>query len=110
MHLRSLDMRDWTNEVMETIEKFMCCLFGYTKLSDINQARCRNFEKKCKPKSASKPLDYIKSVEPTLFPPCKDVVIEQTKRAWYVSRLYKRAYKDDPSIWIHTYRFWLAAK
>ena len=93
----TLGYEDLMNEVMETIEKFICCLFGYTKLSDINQARCRHFETKCKPKSASKPLDCIKSGEPTLFPPCKAVIIEQTKCAWYVSRLYKRAYKDDPT-------------
>ena len=92
-----LGYEDLTNEVMETIEKFICCLFGYTKLSDINQARCRHFETKCKPKSASKPMDYIKSVEPTLFPPCKAVIIEQTKRAWYVPRFHKGAYRYDPT-------------
>ena len=34
-----LGYEDLMNEVMETIEKYICCLFGYTKLSDINQAR-----------------------------------------------------------------------
>ena len=47
-----LGVEDLRNEVMETIKKFICCLFVYRILDEINQARCRYFETKYKPKSA----------------------------------------------------------
>ena len=67
------------------------------KLSDINEARSSYFELKCKPKATKRPLDSIKSVEPSLFPPCKKVLIQQIKRAWYVAKLYKNATEEDPT-------------
>ena len=91
---------DLSGNDMRVAEHFICCLYGYPKLHDVNRARCAYFESKCKPKSLSKPLDYLKSVEPSMFPPCRPVVTEQIKRAWFVSRLYNWAYKDDPTRYI----------
>ena len=84
-----------TDDDEKTIECFICSLFG-SKQTDINQARCLYFDSKCKPRTSSRPLDYIKSIEPSLFPPCRTVIQQQIKRAWFVARLYKRAHSDDP--------------
>ena len=50
-----------------------------------------------KPKKSEKPLDSIKSVDPKSFPPCRRVLIEQIKRAWFVAKLYKMATQAYPA-------------
>ena len=60
-------------------------------------SRAAYFQSKCKPKASKRPLDSIKSVEPSLFPPCKNVLIQQIKRAWYVAKMYKHATDEDPT-------------
>ena len=67
------------------------------KLRDINEARCSYFELKCKPKHTKSTLDSIKSVEPSLFLPCRQVLLQQIKRAWYIAKLYKNATEEDPA-------------
>ena len=85
-----------TEDDLATMEEFTCCLFGYPKLKHINEARYLYFQAKCKPKSTEKPLDCIKSVDPSLFPPCRSVLIQQIKRAWLISKLYKNAIVAEP--------------
>lgn len=31
----------------------------------------------------------IKNIDPKIFPPCRRVLLEQIKKAWNISRLYK---------------------
>ena len=78
------------------VEQFTCSLFGYPKVQSINEARYLFFQMKCKPKSTEKPLDCIKSVDPSMFPPCFNVLYQQIKRAWLISRLYKNAIYAEP--------------
>ena len=54
------------------------------------------FEDKTKPRANQRPLECIKSVDPIKFPPCKKVVEQQIRRAWYVSKLYKTATEAYP--------------
>ena len=86
-----------TEDDESIIEEYTCSLFGYPKLDDINEARYLYFRTKCKPKSTEKPLDCIKSVDPSImFPPCRSVLLQQIRRAWLVSRLYKNATVAEP--------------
>ena len=50
--------RELSEDEICIIENYFCCLFGFPKRSSINEARFKHFEKKCKPRSAEKPLDY----------------------------------------------------
>ena len=54
------------------------------------------FKSKCKPKEAAKPLNCLKNANLSLFPPCKQVLIEQIKQSWYTVQLYKKAAVADP--------------
>ena len=54
------------------------------------------FEAKSKPKGTKRPLDGIKSIDPSTFPPCKKVLEQQIKRAWYIAKLYKTATHQYP--------------
>ena len=85
-----------TDNDVVLLEEFTCAMFGYTKLSSINEARYSYFKSKCTPKASSKPLDSLKSVDPSLFPPCSSVLLEQMRRTWYIAKLYKNATASDP--------------
>ena len=87
---------DLSEDDMDVLESFTCSIYGYSKLTSINEARYLHFKRKCKPKEAAKPLDCLKNVDPSLFPPCKRVLLEQVKRSWYISKLYKNATVSYP--------------
>ena len=87
---------DLSNEDIDEIEYFTCSMFGYSKLTSINEARYLHFKSKCKPKEAAKPLDCLKNFDPCLFPPCKQVLMQQIKRSWFIAKLYKNAAVADP--------------
>ena len=54
------------------------------------------FQKKCKPKANGNPLEKIKSVDPTTFPPNYNAFYEQIKRAWYIGSIYKTTTETYP--------------
>ena len=41
--------------------------------------------------------DCIKSIEPTTFPPCRDILIQQIKRSWFIVKLNKSASLPHPT-------------
>ena len=86
-----------TSDVIEIIEDYTCHLYGYTKQADIHEVIKTHFETKTKPKPSKKPLEYIKGIEPITFPPCRDVLIQQIKRSWFIAKLYKSASLPHPT-------------
>ena len=47
------------------------------------------FEEKLMPTISSRPLENIKSINPTMFPTCKVFLEQQTKSVWFIAHLYK---------------------
>ena len=80
-----------TSDATEIIEEYTCHLYGYTKQADIHKVIKTHFESKTKPKPSKKPLECIKSIEPTTFLPCRDALIQQIKKSWFIIKLYKSA-------------------
>ena len=66
-------------------------------MTNIHQVNKWEFEKKSKPKPTGNPLDRIKSVDSTTFPPNYNTLYEQIKRAWYTASIYKTATEPNPS-------------
>ena len=94
--INKIGEEDLSDEDIDATESFTCSMFGYSKLTSINEARYLHFKSKCKPKEAAKPLDCLKNVDPCLFPPCKQVLMQQIKRSWFIAKLYKNAAVADP--------------
>ena len=86
---------DLNDEDIDAIESFTCSMFGYSKLTSINEARYLHFKSKCEPKEATK-SNCLKNVDSCLFPPCKQVLMQQIKRSWFIAKLYKNAAVADP--------------
>ena len=84
--------------VQNTIEEFTCRMYGFKTLCDINKARYESFCSKYKPDpGATSPLSKIKSVDPSLFPPCRKVLLKQTQRANLIAAIWRNACLSNPS-------------
>ena len=95
--LKCLGEMPLTSDAIENIEEYTCHLYGYTRQADIHEVIKTHFESKAKPKPNKKPLQCIKNIEPTTFPSCRDVLIQQIKRIWFIAKLYKSASLPHPT-------------
>ena len=87
---------DLSDKDIDAIESFTCSMFGYSKLTSINETRYLHFKSNCKPKEAAKPLDCLKNVDPCLFPLCKQMLMQQIERSWFILKLFQNAAVADP--------------
>ena len=55
------------------------------------------FERRSKPTSTERSLDFIKSLYPNKFPPCRAVPKQHIKRPWLITKLFKTAYIAYPA-------------
>ena len=94
---KDLGEKEIDDSTVNIIEEFVCHMYGYKKQTSIHQVLPLVFEAKCKPKQKGQSLDSIKNIDPKTFPPCHRVLLEQRKRAWYISRLYKTATTAYPA-------------
>ena len=85
-----------SDATFQTCEKFVCHLYGRTKLASVNLARHVIFQQTYAPKNMDDPLHSIKGVNPSSMPPCAKVLRKKLDRANYVSRMWKRAASQKP--------------
>ena len=52
--------------------------------------------KNYRPKDPDYPLENIKGIEPSMLPPCQDVLNQKMKRCNFVSYMWKHAHLKDP--------------
>ena len=62
----------------------------------MNAARFDIFSDVYKPKDESRPLKKIKEIDGSLYPPCKNVLIQKIRRANFVASMYKNANNPNP--------------
>ena len=74
-------------EVFSTIEEYVCSVYGFKCNNNITEITKKMFEEKSKPKSAERPLDCIKSLDPNKFPHCRAVLQQHIKRVWFITKL-----------------------
>ena len=82
---------------MENIEAFVCEMYGLKQTKTINQARYENFKKMSGKSTSSKPLQNTKKIDCALLPPCQSTLIMHAKRSRYISALWARSCRADPS-------------
>ena len=74
-------------QFFEETERYVCITYEFKSM----------FEEKSKPTISSRPLENLKSIDPTMFPPCKVILEQQTKRAWFITHLYKTVVETYPA-------------
>ena len=88
---------DLTEEDYATFEHFVCCMYGFWKQTSVDDVIRLLFEQRSKPSASKRPLDSLKSLDPSIFPPCRRVLREHIKRMWLIARIYKAATNQYPA-------------
>ena len=83
-------------KVFSTIKEYVCSVYDFKCDSNINEVISKMFDGRSKPKSAERPLDSVRSLDPNKFSPCRYVIKQHIKRAWSITKLYKTAYMAYP--------------
>ena len=85
-------------------EEFVCCLYGLSDHSNINEARAKKlfqmtgFDGKSKAKKET--LRKVRKVNCCLLPPCRNVLENKLRRVNYVSQVWGRADERKPTEFI----------
>ena len=86
-----------TENYYEIVEEFVCAMYGRAKQNAINAVIRLQFKERSNPSESKRPLDCIKSLEPSIFPPCKRTLRQHIRRTWYIARRYKTATTEYPA-------------
>ncbi len=78
-------------DVLDTIELYVCQLYGQPKSIDVNNARLVSFKQTTSPNKTERPLEKIKRSEPSMLPPCKSVLLQKVKRTNINAWMWKHA-------------------
>ena len=82
---------------IETLSSFVCALYGHPHLSDLTEARYVMFNKMTGSVNQRNPLANVKRINCALLPPCTATLKKKIQRAQYLSILWHRADKQNPS-------------
>ena len=80
----------------ELLKSIFVLVYGFKCGNNMNEVIRKMFEKRSKPKSAERPVDCLKSLDPNKFPTCRALLKQHIKRAWFTTKLYKTAYMAYP--------------
>lgn len=89
------------------LEKFVCEIYGFKNLTDINTAR---FEKFCSTYKANNPDEpfekRFKNYDASNLPPCKAELKQQLLRTQYITSIWRNAHLRFPSTLAPTRNGW----
>ena len=80
----------WETEkaVLNKLEEFTCCLYGFSKVKSVDLLRYTILKKKC---NDNDQIDLKKSIDLNTLPPCQSSLHQHIKRAVYQTGVWKRA-------------------
>ena len=95
----SLDILGESLEIEEQhaaqFEHFVCCLYGFPRLKNIDELRFQILQRKCENNGQ---LDPNKNVDLANLPPCSSSLKQHVKRSNYQVKIWKLAHENFPEI------------
>lgn len=86
------------DNIVTTIEKFVCTIYGFKTLQNVNDGRVASFLKVYKiGKDNSEFKLTEKNFDASLLPPSKSELVQQILRSAYISNIWNNAYKQVPT-------------
>ena len=76
----------------QSLEHFVCAMYGKPTYTDINQLRCDIFETRYEPKDEQQTLAIDNGIDLSLLPPCKSSLRMHALRANYQAYIWKNAH------------------
>lgn len=84
------DSENITQELEETMESFVCSIYGGGKITSVNELRYNKLVKKS---------NKLRSSDPSSLPPCKETLRPKLKRCNHVSNMWKQAVDKNMVLW-----------
>ncbi|CAF4952709.1 unnamed protein product [Pieris macdunnoughi] len=85
------------DEVFITIEEFVCRLYGYKSINDVNATRVATFAKNYQINEKNDVLKWKSRIDGAIFPPCKSELRQHLLRTSYIAHIWSHAHLQDPS-------------
>ena len=88
--------KEWslTQEDRDTLEAFICAIYGKVHIQDVNMVRFIKINEVC----SNKGQEALKNVDMTSLPPCKRTLEQQLNRFNYQVTIWKRSHMPNPRI------------
>ena len=84
--------------VADEIERFTCNLYGFSKLTYVDDVRHALFQQKYLPKQNSSPFEKLQAFNPSSMPPCQQVLHNKIRRANFVASMWKKSNAKTPIV------------
>ncbi|KAF9411147.1 hypothetical protein HW555_010009 [Spodoptera exigua] len=85
-------------EILPILEAFICEIYGYKNISNINAARFQKFCVTYKANTEDEPFKKtLKNCDPSTLPPCKAELQQHLLRTQYITSIWRNAYLRFPS-------------
>lgn len=85
------------DEAFQTIEEYVCRMYGFNGINDVNATRVATFVKNYQPNDSSELLKLKNRINGTIFPPCKSELRQHLLRTSYIPNLWSHAHLRNPS-------------
>lgn len=85
------------DEAFTTIEEFVCRLYGFKAINDVDATRVATFTKNYQINDKNDVLKWKKRIDGAIFPPCKSELRQHLLRTSYIAHLWSHAHLQDPS-------------
>ncbi|CAG9771355.1 unnamed protein product [Ceutorhynchus assimilis] len=87
------------NYIFDTLEKFICELYGFKTMNSVNEVRLATFMKAYKFSDTQEQLKLQStSFDGSILPPCKMELQQQIQRAIYISSVWCNAHFQHPTL------------
>ncbi|XP_047041334.1 uncharacterized protein LOC124645572 [Helicoverpa zea] len=94
------------DQLFATLEEYVCRLYAFTRVNDINVARVMTFTKSYGNNDDCNPLNLKKRIDGSLFPPCKAELQQHFLRTAYIAHLWSHAHRAMPTDLLPTEYGW----
>ncbi|CAH0731407.1 unnamed protein product, partial [Brenthis ino] len=104
------NLSDFTNcdrqEVLKIIEEFVCKIYSFKSINDVNVARVATFTKVYQMNLKTDLFTFKNTINGATFPPCKTELYQQVLRAAYIAHLWSHAHLTVPTAFSPTDYGW----
>lgn len=95
--LADLGSEDYNiDEGFNIMQSFICHLYGFKKIADVNRARIEIFNKTYKVSDISSPFSLnVRNYDASNLPPCQSELLQHVLRTRYIACLWRNAHKSN---------------
>lgn len=98
IELSNLSDVDLQDEDFSVVEEFVCRIYGYTRIDDINLSRTATFMKAYKFSDNDELLKLDQNFEGSMLPPCKSELRQHILRTSYIAQLWTHSHCRIPTL------------